>query len=254
MRWRADIFGGAGEWARRLTLATAIGLFFGLVGPFGTYLRTDVAVRIVYWIGASWLATTLFGLIVAPAAVLGPRLGLPRMFSALAATAVAAIPLAAITSAAATRLWPITRAQPPLAWYGEALMISLPVVAAYTLWLRSGVSVNAHANCAAGGDPSPRRLPARLGRELLCLQMEDHYVRVHTPAGSTLLLMPLKEAIAELNGTPGLRVHRSWWVARTAVDRPLSDGRNLKLRLVNGLEVPVARASVAEVRAAGWLD
>jgi len=31
-------------------------------------------------------------------------------------------------------------------------------------------------------------------------------------------------------------------------------GRNLCLRLSNGLEVPVSRASVSKLRAAGWLD
>jgi DNA-binding LytR/AlgR family response regulator len=33
----------------------------------------------------------------------------------------------------------------------------------------------------------------------------------------------------------------------------VTSGRNLILRLSNGLEVPVSRASVAKLRAAGWL-
>jgi DNA-binding LytR/AlgR family response regulator len=96
-------------------------------------------------------------------------------------------------------------------------------------------------------------LPPRLGHDLLCLQMEDHYVRAHTARGSDLILTPLKDAIAELGATDGLQVHRSWWVARAAVAEPVTSGRNLSLRLSNGLEVPVSRASVAKLRAAGWL-
>ncbi|MFV4649348.1 LytTR family DNA-binding domain-containing protein, partial [Mycobacterium tuberculosis] len=61
------------------------------------------------------------------------------------------------------------------------------------------------------------RLPPRLGRNLLCLRMEDHYVRAHTDRGSDLLLMPLKAAVAELGEVEGMQVHRSWWVARSAV-------------------------------------
>jgi len=43
-------------------------------------------------------------------------------------------------------------------------------------------------------------------------------------------------------------VHRSWWVAADAVTGAERDGRNWRLRLSNGLLVPVARNSVAAVR------
>jgi DNA-binding LytR/AlgR family response regulator len=98
------------------------------------------------------------------------------------------------------------------------------------------------------------RLPGRLGRELLCLQMEDHYVRAHTPRGSDLVLISLKEALGDLQHVDGLQVHRSWWVRRSAVQGVTSKGRGVTLRLVNGLEVPVSRSSVAKLRGAGWLS
>lgn len=103
--------------------------------------------------------------------------------------------------------------------------------------------------------PSPflDRIPPRLGRDLLALEMEDHYVRVHTGAGSDLVLMRLRDAIAALGGIDGLQVHRSYWVAAAAVDgvERKPDGK-LTLRLRNGLRVPVSRSHVAAVRAAGW--
>jgi DNA-binding LytR/AlgR family response regulator len=84
--------------------------------------------------------------------------------------------------------------------------------------------------------------------------MEDHYVRVHTASGSHLVLATFGQAQAALEGAPGLRVHRSWWVADRAVAAAERDGRNLRLVLANGLTAPVARSSVAEVRAKGWLN
>jgi hypothetical protein len=48
---------------------------------------------------------------------------------------------------------------------------------------------------------------------VICLQMEDHYLRVHHDAGSRLELMPLREAIRRYGRRDGLQVHRSWWVA-----------------------------------------
>jgi DNA-binding LytR/AlgR family response regulator len=83
--------------------------------------------------------------------------------------------------------------------------------------------------------------------------MEDHYVRVHTASGSRLVLATLGQAMAALKGAPGLQVHRSWWVAEQALERAEPQGRNLRLRLVNGITAPVARSAVPQVRAAGWL-
>ncbi len=83
--------------------------------------------------------------------------------------------------------------------------------------------------------------------------MEDHYVRVHRLSGSRLELMPLHEAIARYGQAGGVQVHRSWWVAASAIDGAERDVRNWRLRLNNGLVVPVARNRIAEVRARGWI-
>jgi DNA-binding LytR/AlgR family response regulator len=42
-------------------------------------------------------------------------------------------------------------------------------------------------------------------------------------------------------------------VARRAITGVEKDGRNLRLKLVDGETAPVSRASVAKLRAAGWL-
>ncbi len=83
--------------------------------------------------------------------------------------------------------------------------------------------------------------------------MEDHYVRVHTPQGSSLVLMSLSQAMAGLKDLEGAQTHRSWWVARSAIVGVVEDGRNLRLRLSGGLEAPVSRARVGQLRADGWL-
>ena len=97
------------------------------------------------------------------------------------------------------------------------------------------------------------RLPAELGTGLIALEMEDHYVRAHTMLGSDLVLLRMRDAIAELEGVEGAQVHRSWWVARDAVERVEREGRNVRLLLPRGLVAPVARSRTAELAAAGWL-
>lgn len=96
------------------------------------------------------------------------------------------------------------------------------------------------------------RLPAHLGRDLIALAMEDHYVRAHTPAGSTLILMRMRDAVAELAGMDGAQVHRSWWVSRSHVTGAQRDGRNVRLLLTGGIEAPVARGQIEPLQAAGW--
>jgi hypothetical protein len=97
------------------------------------------------------------------------------------------------------------------------------------------------------------RLPPALGAELVALQQDDHYVRAHTALGSALILMRMRDAVAELADIDGARVHRSWWVARIAVCEVVRRERAVSLRLSNGLEAPVARAAVPKLRASGWM-
>jgi DNA-binding LytR/AlgR family response regulator len=85
------------------------------------------------------------------------------------------------------------------------------------------------------------------------LQAEDHYVRVHTTAGSDLILIRLSDAAAEMAPVTGARTHRSWWVNRSAVETVSRRNGNVVLVLNNGLEVPVGRSYASELREAGWL-
>ncbi len=102
-------------------------------------------------------------------------------------------------------------------------------------------------------NPLLDQLPADLGSDIIALEMEDHYLRVHTLLGSALVLMRLRDGIALLGDLEGMQVHRSWWVARTAVEEVVRDGRNIRLKLPRGLEAPVARANVAALRDARWI-
>jgi hypothetical protein len=107
----------------------------------------------------------------------------------------------------------------------------------------------------AAPPPNPLldQLPAELGSDIIALEMEDHYVRVHTALGSALVLMRLRDAMALVGEIEGMQVHRSWWVARHAVEDVLRDGRNVRLKLARGIEAPVARAQVATLREARWI-
>lgn len=92
------------------------------------------------------------------------------------------------------------------------------------------------------------KLPAALRRDILALEAEDDYVRVHTLHGSALILMRLADAVAVIDPRLGLRVHRSWWVAKDGV-RALerTPGRAIA-RLVDDTAVPISRTRLAAAR------
>lgn len=85
------------------------------------------------------------------------------------------------------------------------------------------------------------RMSAQLGSDILCLHVEDHYVRVYTRRGDTLILARFGDAIEAVSAIPGARVHRSWWVASAAVERLRRTGRTAELSLANGLSVPISQ-------------
>lgn len=84
---------------------------------------------------------------------------------------------------------------------------------------------------------------------LRTLQSQDHYLEVTTARGQDLVLMRLADAVATLDDADGMQVHRSWWVARAAVDSLERDGHRLILRLTDGREVPVGRSRIKAVQA-----
>lgn len=88
------------------------------------------------------------------------------------------------------------------------------------------------------------RLPLPLrSAKVIALEAEDHYLRVHLDVGqSTLILMRLSDAIAELPANAGAQTHRSWWVAKDAVHGVTKAEGRATLMLVGSLEAPVSRS------------
>lgn len=98
------------------------------------------------------------------------------------------------------------------------------------------------------------RLPLPLRSvKIIALEAEDHYLRVHFESGqSTLILMRLSDAIAELPTDTGAQTHRSWWVAKDAVrESAKGDGRATFI-LGGDLQVPVSRSYYRILNDTGW--
>lgn len=243
-------------WAIELTACLATGALLGATGPFGSFLNDVLIIRIAYWVIVFLACGVALGLTIRTLAPRARKAGVPIWAWAPVLVLTIALPLAGFTRLVAIAFWPAIRDKVgAVDWYGQTVLVCLIYLA-----LHAAVRRWVERPTLPGGNPEPREprilshLPPRLGSDLLCLSMEDHYVRLHTTHGSVLVLMALSQALQELGDMDGLQVHRSWWVARHAVTEVIEDGRKLRLRLVGGIEAPVSRASVARLRQAGWLE
>jgi hypothetical protein len=224
-----------------------VALAAGLSGPFGTYDAFSLPVRLSYWIVVVF-ATYALGTAVTMA--LDRRLGAwpPRQQVALQGLVVGG---AVVVFLALLNL--------PLRGWALALDPAAVAGAFAVSWVVMGLRALMDRPSPPGSpsEPSAARLLARLPLEkrgaLVALEVQDHYVQVTTLRGRHLLLMRLSDAIVEAEGVAGLQVHRSHWVALEQVRAARRQGDGAVLTLADGREVPVSRARLGAVRAAGLL-
>ncbi len=101
--------------------------------------------------------------------------------------------------------------------------------------------------------PFLNRLQPDLGQSIIRVSSQNHYVEVTTDAGSDMILMRFSDAIDELQGFDGIRVHRSHWVSRDAVKSTEKSNGKLVLKLKDGSTVPVSRSYREAAQGAGLI-
>lgn len=239
------------------------------LGPFGTWALLPVSERLPFWltaIGANWIV----GYIAFSVTSLKFR---ERGWSAWAgfvlAAAVAALPGTGTVWLAVTVYldYRPSSVSGVAGLYGQVFVLHL-IIGSLVFRLIDGALRRGGAmeelppsdgSTEFASRPAPEaallaRLPARSRAELLHLRMQDHYVEVHTAAGSEMLLLRFRDALREVEGVNGLQVHRSHWVARKAVAGvERRGGGQIALRLVNGSRVPVSRSFAPLLRSRGWI-
>lgn len=250
--------------AIELFVLAAVGALLGLAAPFGSDGLPPPS-RLFFWVGFVLAGYLIFRPVSAVARWLTEETRVPPWLAVLLVAVVASLPLAAVIAfslakLAGTDFWSGSRF---LVLYGQVALVGICIHLLMSLVFRSEPESEpapaAHEadppvsgpvpRSTDGENPFLRRLPAELGRDLLSLQMQDHYVQVRTALGTTLLLMRFRDAVAEL-GEAGIQVHRSWWAAFDAMEVLERDGRSARLRLRGGSTLPVSRACLPAVREA----
>ncbi|WHO37930.1 LytTR family DNA-binding domain-containing protein [Sphingobium sp. AP49] len=249
----------------------------GFLGPFGTYLSGDFFLRAGRW----WLLLMGAYILARPTMIawraIARATGLPRGSLVFWGMVVSSFPLALIWRLVGRDEIRLLGGYPGLlpftllccllvmtiAWWAERADAHLlryydEHMGPATMFAQGAERTEAPAlpdgpASRADGTRLDRRLSSAFTGPVLALESEDHYVRVHGPRGSELILMRLRDAIAEMDDMPGAQIHRSWWVAKAAVADVPGIGKSREVRLTNGMSAPVARDSVDRLRQSGFL-
>lgn len=145
------------------------------------------------------------------------------------------------------RVFPDTDPEPVAgpfpALLSELLSVGPPVVLVWLALNATRLISLTPANDAADQDKPDfwRKVPVRLGSDLVALSAELHYTRVTTTLGDVLILYSFGEAIRSLPQDLGLQVHRSHWIALDHVTDIRRRGSGAEVTLCDRYNFPVSR-------------
>ncbi|MET1110643.1 MAG: LytTR family DNA-binding domain-containing protein [Allosphingosinicella sp.] len=234
-----------------LLLLAGLGLAMAALGPYRT-LDVPDRLRIVYWLAAV-TGAGLAGIAVDRALEPHIRAFWGRIAAVALVTTLPVTPFIYVLNAVLLDLprrpWLI----PQLAWQVFVVLLLLMALRAL-LWRRI---VETRTIVAPPLPEAERAFRLRLSAKrrqakLIALEAEDHYVRVHTDAGSELVSMRFADAVEELALAHGYRLHRSWWASADAVEAVRWRHGAGEARLAGGIVAPVSRSCAAALKQAGW--
>lgn len=228
------------------------GLFLAAIAAYG---GDDMAVQERY---AYWQFAMLGGGIIA--AVIEPwvaRLfpGRPRAF-ALAQLIAMTPPISLWVTIFPVFVFGRSFAMEKLIWVTPSVL-TINVAVVGLAWLTRSAFKQPLTRVGAPEGVAPQSLRCRLSPKLararlVAIEAEDHYLRIRTEAGSDLILMRFADALDALSDADGFRTHRSWWVARTAVETARWKGGRGELVLSDGAVAPVSRTYAAALKGTDW--
>jgi len=237
---------------RRKAKAIAISLFLlTILGPFGTYDDFDLPQRAAYWLVILVFCSVIFeisvpGFLYSPSLTRKMRRWLRFAAGVLVASFFATWGVYAIEYVARG-----SPEQKPL-YLVFVYVVLIGGVISYFSFMHS--FSKAYARIVPTGIDFERiaffsTYPELKGSPLLWITMEDHYARVVTEAREVTLHASMQNLERQLNGYPGMRVHRSHWVANDAMQSIDREGRKVMLRVDKNQKLPIGGKYQKQVEA-----
>ena len=242
-------------------------LFLTILSPFGTDADLTVPMRFLYWFSVIFGGTAI-ALTVSSAfrKYAKGRAGLSFVLVKSLQVLAASVPITLLV--AIMEKW----LREPLSWahlpqlFAYVATITAVITAASSL-VEQRRALKDQLGVDRAGDEGPSRSKQSLActrfhlrldpllkhAEVLMLKAEDHYLRVSTSKGTQLIRCNLSEAIDELGDLDGRRMHRSFWVARSAILAIKRHGNAYQLIMKDGKTAPLSRRRYSELSKCHWL-
>jgi DNA-binding LytR/AlgR family response regulator len=252
--------------AEHATLFIGAALFMTILSPFRTDLDLAVPIRFLYWFGIIFGGTAISLIVASPfQRHAKARTGFSRALIMSAQVLAASIPITLLV--AGMEMW----LREPFSW--AELPQVFPYVATITAVITAASSfvkkyrqlkqrIRDHQTSKVGqprlkASPAITRFHLRLDpplrhEEILMLKAEDHYLRVQTSKDTVLIRCTLAAAIDELGNVDGQRIHRSFWVARSAILMIKRHGNAYRLIMRDGKSIPLSRRRRSELSKRDW--
>ncbi len=247
-----EFFSQAAMSRKAMTFFAALAILV-ILRPFGSYRHLNLWEQITLWtvflmgIGGVMHLTAAW-LLSVPALARWPR-AVPITLAA----ALGAVPGSAIVVFVNMVFLGINMASAfPMIWSRVFFLAELIMLVEFRGWQRRPAAAEEAAPAAddevenpapqPAAQPTPllERLPPAKRGPLISLSMKDHYVEVTTEKGTELILMRFSDAIRELAGAAGARLHRSHWVAADHLERLERQGKRRWAVLSDGRKLPVS--------------
>ncbi len=218
-----------------------------LSGPFGTFEALPNGFRLIYWaliVFTSGLLSLWTHALI--------RIQQWASFSKIAFVSV----IFGLLTAGLVILLSISLLPPIQKYPGHIELFSYSFPSATIIFLFTVLLSRVHEaapDAEVMGDKRPD-LFARLekhpnAQRILSLCAQDHYVEITTEMGSELCLMRLNDAIAEAAPEEGLKIHRSHWVSKSAVEVLKTNGSSGQVHLVDGRILNVSQSRLKAANA-----
>ena len=241
--------------ASQIALVLGIGTFLAILGPFGSHAFGAIIVWL-YWTGLmAW------GFILGN----GSAHIVTHFFPKLQERWVYMLVMGFVTLVMSFTVWGVNTAlgsTTPFQYFPLLIVLVLVITCFVTLVFfvyekinNKDLSLDEAPAALLQGLPQILRekLPPRLHEaELWAMTSEDHYLRIFTDKGEAMILMRLSDAINACAAIEGAQTHRSWWVARSAMDHVERKGGRAELHLKGDVIAPVSRTYYTKLKDLNW--